>query len=414
MTGKLVQRLLHTAALVLFFVAGCNKFEEPGLIYDPNKANNTSSPVITSVIPAGSAIAGVREITILGQNFKAGDTTWVYIGNQSPMIKTLTDTKIVVYRPPNYGNSLDIKVVVPSAIAVAKVSNYNVEMPISDVPIFNSPPQFSVIEADRYGSFWICAPRAIYRVTPDFLFATAFMDRTKLNARFTAFADMKFGRGGYLYLLAGLRYDYTTTRTEIFRVDPADSTKAVEVYATLPSSTARLDFDEGGNIYTGGTDGVYFVNTSGTITPTGRYAGVTITEIRVYKDSLYVSDAKNVWKNSISPGGAVGAPQPVVNLNNLPALATCSITSFNLDTDGNVYLCLHGHPQYCVFVLESDGSVTPFYLDNIIPDLVDQLVWAYNSRYLYLNRSISLVGAGSRVYRMGMEKPGATNYGRDL
>jgi hypothetical protein len=407
MKRKLNQHIAPVALLVLFLGVGCNEFTEPGTIFDPNQVNPTENPAITSVDPPGSAIAGVREITISGQNFMAGDTTWVYIGNQSPIVKTLTDTKIVVYRPPNYGSSIDIKVVVPSADVVGKVSNYNLEQPINEVPIFNSPPKFFVIEADKSGSVWICAPRAIYRVTPDGLFVTTFMDRTKLNTRFTQFTDIKSGVGGFLYLVTGVG-------TEISRVDPADSTKAVEAYATLPSTTAKLDFDEQGNIYTGGSGGVYFVNTSGTPTATGQYAGVTITEIRVFNNYLYVSDNKNVWKSSLSTGGTLGAPQPLVNLNNLPGLATCSISSFNLDADGTVYLCLHGHPQYSVFVLESDGSVTPFYVDNIIPDLVDQLVWAYHSRYLYLNRSISLVGTGSRVYRMGMEKEGARNLGRDL
>jgi hypothetical protein len=407
MKTKLNQYIAHAALLMLFCGVGCNEFTEPGTIYDPNKVNPTKSPTITSVQPPGSAVAGVREITISGQNFMAGDTTWVYIGNQSPMIKTVTDTKIVVYRPPNYGSSLDIKVVVPSADVVAKISNYNLEQPINEVPIFNGPPKFFVIEADKSGSFWIGAPRAIYRITPDGLFFTAFMDRTKLNTRFTQFTDIKSGAGGFLYLVTGFR-------PEIFRVDPADSTKGVEIYATLPSNTAKLDFDEQGNLYTGRSDGVFVVNTSGTITSTTQYAGITITEVRVFNNDLYVSDAKNVWKSSISTGGTLGAPQPLVNLNNLPGLATCSISSFNLGADGTVYLCLHGHPQYFVFVLESDGSVTPFYVDNIIPDLVDQLVWAYHSRYLYLNRSISLTGAGSRVYRMGMEKEGARNFGRDL
>jgi len=77
-------------------------------------------------------------------------------------------------------------------------------------------------------------------------------------------------------------------------------------------------------------------------------------------------------------------------------------------------VCLQLKEYSSVDGLESDGSVTPFYVDNILPDLVDQLVWAYDSRYLYLNRSQSLIGAGSRVYRMGMEKKGAPNIGRNL
>jgi hypothetical protein len=87
-------------------------------------------------------------------------------------------------------------------------------------------------------------------------------------------------------------------------------------------------------------------------------------------------------------------------------LAVTSIISFILDFDGKLFLSLTGPPQYAVFVLESNGSVTPFYVDDSVPHRdatgqitgLDQIVWAYDSRYLCLNRSQSLVGAESRVY----------------
>jgi hypothetical protein len=407
MKRKLVKKLLPTAALILFLVSSCTEYKEPALIFDPNEVNPIGSPVITSVMPAGSAIAGVREITILGGNFTSGDTTWVFIGSQSPIIKSISNTEIVAYRPPNYGNALDIKVVVPSAEAVGRLGDYNLEIPIAELPIFNSPPRFFVMEVDKYGACWVAGPRRIDKISSDGLFATVFMDRTMFNSRFVSFTDMKFGAGGFLYLALGLR-------TEIFRIDPRDSTRAPETYVVLPNATAKLDFDASGNIYTGGGDGIYVVDANRTITATGHYGGKTITEIRVFNGYLYVSDAKNVWKSVIGAGGSLGPDELVVNLNDLPSLSGCTISSFNIDVAGTVYLALRNHPQYTVFVVESEASVTPFYVDNIIPSLVDQLVWGHDSRYLYLNRSNSLIGAGSRVYRMGMERNGAPNLGRDL
>lgn len=414
---KLVQYLylLFSVSFIFFLSNGCKDYKEPDIIYNPNTVDNTKNPVINSVTPSGTAIAGVREITILGDNFTTGDTTWVFVGaNSSAIIKSITKTQIDLYRPTNFGNSLDIKVVVPSVDVVGKLSNYNIESPIDSLLIFrvgSGIPDFFAMDIDKNGTYWVCSPREIDTVTADGLLFGTFKDKNNgLTTAFNSFTDMKFGRGGYLYTLVG--------RPDIYRISTKNSSIRPQIYATLPGNTSKLDFDANGNLYTGGNTGLYVVtpNTDSTGTnptlPAG-YTGVTFIEIRVFNNYVYVADSKNLWRSSIDGNGGVGSQEQLVNLNNLSGLESYAISSFNLDSDGIVYLCLTNHPQYSLFVLESDGSVTPFYVDNIIPINVKQILWGYNSRYLYLNRS-KMVSSGMRIYRVGMKKAGATNYGREF
>jgi len=414
----LLQRLcfFFIVTFTVFFFNYCNEYPEPNVIY-PDSKEYTKGPVITSVDPGGIAVAGVRVITLTGTNFLAGDTTWVTVGNNlSPIIKSMTDTKIEIYRPPNVG-TLDIKVLYPYTIdSVAKVSNYYIEAPVDSIQSFTAGsglPNFFSMEIDKNGTYWTCSARRIDTVSADGLFFGMYKDRFHgLGSAFSNFTDFKFGRGGFLYALVG--------RADIYRISTAiaDSSKSPEVYASLPGDIAsKLDFDEQGNIYVGGSSGLYVVtpipDSTGTVVSTGLYNGITFTEVRVFNNNVYVSDEKNIWRSSITGSGTVGSPELLLNLNNDPnGLDTCDIASFNIDIDGRVYICLLNNSKYNLFVLENDGSVTPFYVDDILPLSVKQILWGYNSKYLYLNRSG--INNGIRIYRIGMEKIGAPNYGRNF
>lgn len=396
--------------VILFLSWACNEYNEPPLIYNPDSEVSPNSPAITSVIPEGTAPAGVREITIMGQNFMSGDTTWIFVGNNStPVIKSISDTKIELYRPPNFGNPLEIKVVIPNAIGgIAKVS-YNLEAPIDSISTFlagSGLSNFSVMEIDKNGTFWTSSNRHIDTVSADGLFFGTCKDRTILPSAFSSVTDLKFGRKGFLYALVG--------RNSIYLISTAvkDSSKKALVYATVPGSVSKFDFDEQGNIYAGGSE-LYIVtatsDTTGEAVSTGQYSGINVSDVRVFNNYVYVSDEKNLWRSQIN-GTSLGNPELLANLDNA-GLADGTIASFNLDVDGNVFLCLQ-NIDYSLYALENDGSITPYYVDNIVPLQAKQILWGYNNRYLYINRSG--ITSGMRVYLLGMEKKGAPNYGRDF
>jgi hypothetical protein len=436
---KSLQYVFYLTIFLTFFLGSCTEFEEPGLIYDPNRINTTKSPAIDEIIPGGSAVAGVREITILGKNFIPRDTIWVqrdtvmvprdsaqlFIGGRVARLKSISDSVIIAYRPPNYGQ-LIVEYVIPNADAVSNRISYNVERPITELVGYENVTPF-VMDIDRYDTAWVCKRRIIYKVDPSGINLLRWRS-TDLPAAFLKFWDAKFGKGGYLYLIVDLR-------TGIYRLNRNDTLNPV-VYATLPMPATyyprKMDVDENGNIYAGGSNGLYLVDTNRVVTTVGDYTtGSTFGEIRVIKDasnnrfvyalvgpSNAIADSQkynSIYRSAINSDGTLGARQLVVR-DSVPAGST--ITSFNIRNDGQIYLALKSHPQYYLFVVEANGSITPFYTENILPSVVasapvDQLVWGHNNNILYLNRS-KYSGGLERVYRMGMESNGAPYLGRDL
>lgn len=399
---NLVKYLFSSVILVLFFLISCTKYEEPGLINDPNKTYS-KSPVVTGVIPPDSAIAGVREITIVGSDFATGngDTNWVYIGGKPAKIKSVAPDRIVIYRPAladdKYGKPINISVTIPTALGTAKINNYKIERPVIRYGNFNTfTYNLFAVEVDKQENLYIATRRLIIKY--DGLDLT---QSPQLSNDFAKITDLKFGPGGYLYM--------PIDKADIYRMDV--STWKTEKYVTLPNVTSKLDFDDKGNLYTAKANGIYVVNPDKNIIATQRLDGITIVELRVYNGYVYAASSSALYKIQILDGkGTLGETQPIVDIKSIPSLSGSDISSFTIGSDGTIYLCLKNHPDYSIFVLENDGSVTPFYVDNILPQRVDQIIWG-NSRYVYLNRG-TLLRDSVRVYKMGMDKNGAPYLGR--
>lgn len=408
MKSKIIIHICYLSLLILF--NSCDQFDAPNKINDPPPL--TEGPVINSITPSDSAIAGVREITITGANFAANgtDTNWVFVGNEPVIIKSVTQNEIVIYRPPVFGDALNISVTVPMVPSQpASVSNYKLEEPVVQFGDFSLiAREFSVMELDKNDFLWINAGRYIYRVTSDGLNDTLFLGQGDLSSAFSNTSDLKFGPGGFLYIAI-------RSRRDIYRVDP-NIGGTPELYITIPENTEKMDFDANGNIYTGDREGIFIVRSTDKkiFEERNHYADLNIVEIRIVNNYLYLADNKNLYRNTIiniNDSLTLGDDELLVNLNNT-SFNTCEISSFNIALDGTIYLCLKNHPQYSLFVLESDGSLTPFYRDDILPLSVDQIIWG-NGKYLYLNRASLGQSIAERVYRMGMGKDGAPYFGRN-
>jgi hypothetical protein len=399
---KLLYQFIFVS-LIMFLLSSCTHFDEPGLINQPDQTYS-ENPVITGITPSDSAVAGVREIIIAGQNFSIDgkDTNWVYIGGKAAEIKSVSSSQLVVYRPVIFGNSLDINVVIPSALSIAKVLKYKIEEPVIEFSDFSYQHYtLTAFDVDNQENIYVGTHRALLKLAPNGIDLNEIAGSSTLGSAFNTFTDMKFGPGGYLYALVG--------RKDIYRLDPA--TGENNSYVTLPNNSDKLDFDANQNIYTGRRDGILVVNSDKTITSTGKYDNIPIVEIRVLNGYLYTASASTLWKNQIlDDKGSLGDDETVVDISSIPSLSNCEISSFNMDNQGTVFLCLKNHPQYSIFVLENDGSVTPFYKADILPQSVDQIIYG-SGRYMYLSRGL-MVADSVRFYRMGMEHNGAPYLGR--
>ena len=390
-------------------------------------SDNTGKPVITSITPATQAVAGVREITIVGTNLgiKNGDTNWIFIGGMQPKIKEIQNSSITIYRPAlsndHYGKPLYVNITDPKMLTVSSSITYMVELPGAVVGAYPAAnfPTILASECDNQ------AQENLYTTYGKTLYKTDFAGVTQsvvlnaanlLSSDYASATALSFGPGSHgrnLFIAVGKSY--------IARLYVADTLARTNlpVKLTVPAAVSQLDFDEKGNLYVGGNGYLYVADSSvGTgaappFTPITGYTGsVNIIKIRVVKESgiqyLYVADSTHVWKSQA--GSSFNGGTPLVDLSAHTELSGCTISSFDLDENGSIFLCLKHHPIYSLFIRENDGSITPFYSDsNILPNTVDKLMWG-NSKYLYLVSS-SLTGSG-KIYRLTLDRNGALYQGR--
>lgn len=398
MKNKIIKCLSTLCITILVFTA-CNEYSEPPLIYNPDETLETG-PSITSVVPVDSAQAGIREISINGSGFAAdgSDTNWVFIGGVPAIIKSVSESKIVVYRPAAAGDGLTISVVIPSAASVAKVDDYSVSEAFKAWGDFQYEA-YGLMSMDvaSDGTLYIGTRRKIIKLAPNGI------DIAELNSYRSDFAkitDLKFGPGGVLYACID--------KNEIYKIDPVTGVESE--FADLGKKSTRFDFDQSGNMFVGKRDGIFVVNQSGEFTSTGIMDGTEIVEMRVYNNELYIAVDRKIVKYQIQ-NGTLSTEQLIVDLTNKTGFSSCLISAFNIDVNGTVLLCLTGHPDYSLFVLESDGSITPYYFAKILPRSIDQIIFA-NDKNLYLNRGLTIPRDSVRLYKMGMDKLGAPYIGR--
>jgi hypothetical protein len=399
---KFINIIIISSLILFLFTFKCSEYDKPPLITD-HTIDYMETPVITSVDPPDSAIAGVRRITITGQNFviSGGDSfTKVYIGGEATKIRTITENEIVIERPKAYGDEMPISVMIPKALGVAH-ADYKIEIPVEKFGDFAYEAYpLTDIEVDNNENIFIATRRKILKLTPDGIELT---EIGYYGSDFGDITDMKFGIDGYLYVLVGEK--------EIYRIDVTTGNE--EEYVSISRKTDVFDFDASGNIYTGRRDGIFVINLQKEITETGHYDDIPLIELRVFGNFLYSASASTLYRNQIlDNNGTLGEDQTVVDLGLYDEFNSFDISSFNFDINGTIYFCLKNSPNYSIFVYEDDGSIVPYYKNNILPKRVDQIIWG-SDRYVYLNRG-SLPRDSVRVYRMGMDKPGAPYLGRNF
>jgi hypothetical protein len=261
-------------------------------------------------------------------------------------------------------------------------------------------------------------------VTPARLISTYFS--TPIST-FLTISDIKFGPGGYLYLTV-----LSSTAGEsanIYRITPGS---VLETFSRVPRGNANvMDFNQNGNLYTGFRNGIYIVHQDATVKSSGRYStNYKLLKLRVYNGYIYVAaqytgtdqsvPKMSIWRNRIVGTDSLDQNELVVNVRASadPALshANTMISSFDIDANGNIYFCLQNSTKplpYTIYVLENDGTISPFYVDKILPPVIDQIVWGTNTN-VYLNRGFNMSAKPDsvRIYKMGMGVMGATYFGR--
>jgi hypothetical protein len=387
---KFFTSLLISGSLLL---SACQDYMSPDKIYIENEPPRVPSPVITSIVPADSAIPGTYEIRILGANFTdVRDSIQVYFDGVAAQLKSISETELVIYHPGVVSDSTNITIAIPAAEAVARYSPYKFSKIRYYVSNFQNDSQgrMGPMEIDINDNLYISnTRRIIFKVSPEGVKTSNVID----NRDFDSVSDMKMGPGG-LYVCVD--------EEEIYIVDV--NTWENTEFITLPERVAELDFDENNVLYAGRRDGIYAVKQDRSFQLVGYENDFRISTIRVFNGYIYVyawyrGDDESLpefglFKSEIlNADGSLGPVLVEANLSDQGEFSAANLIftheSFVIDEHGNFYFNNSIHPEYSILALRN-GILEPLYNNTLtVPVSISNVVWG-NGGHLYLNSSIEI------------------------
>jgi hypothetical protein len=409
--------LVFIAAILLAGMTGmfwgCSE-EAPPQVYDPNPPAG-AEPTITAVNPPTSALAGITDVVITGANFSAVPAqNTVYFDTARGTVISATATQIVV-KAPNYPHpSLQIKVVVQTALTFATyppagTPGYALELAAEEYGGFGNLDEVYSIAMDNQENLYAQvkgSPLGLVKIVAPSDTAKPYGTMT-----FPKASEMRFGPAGALSLQQS-----NQTNHHLIPAGGGGST----VRVTLPFRASTFDFDESGNAFCGGNrTGIAVISPTGTARAVGTFATYEIRALRVYAGSLYIAGyysgtdpslaRSGVYRCQITPvTGDLGAPATMLDWTQTGAFSASQILSLNFTADGTM---LVGTDNADPILLVTPGGAQSVLYPGVLAPPATHMVWGGGS-YLYVNRYSSTPSV-RRVIRVTMGMTGAPEYGRN-
>ena len=239
MRFEILQRA--AALLLVLSLAACDTGPAESL-YDPD-FEGAPDPVVTGIEPSGSALAGVSEIVIRGENFGSDpDAVRVYFGDTRAELLEASPTQLRVRAPNLTPGTVNIRVSVVGALDLSNPMPYALEAAVADFGDIKTFEEPFGIASDAAGNLYVSlfstnVSAGIKRITPE-------GERSDYISTTFKWEDLAFGPDGGLYGVRGVR--------AAFRFPPGGGPQ--ETWAVIPDNSARLtaiDFDADGHAWLG-------------------------------------------------------------------------------------------------------------------------------------------------------------------
>lgn len=359
-------------------------------------------PVIIKVEP-DSAIGGVMDIKIIGQNFSEhAEQNIVFLGSSEAVVKQATTTELIVLRPLRLSGPNLIKLAVRTAMVIATHGPYYLEPGLVALPALG---QVNAITMDKDENLYAEGNKKIFKISPR-------GEVTEFGAVDFISSAMRIGTGGYLYIQ---RKD----NRDLYRIGPGGG--AAERYARIRKRAHFFDFDVQGYIYSGSLKyGLCVTSPDGAVsTEIPGYADAfQINAIRVFNSYLYLSadtissdparHFSGIYRLAIKGNGELGPRELVFDWARSGEFAAAIVNDLTFAEDGEMYVATdYLNP---VLVIHPDGSAGPLFAGELEPPAT-QICWG-NGKYLYLNK-LGREDKNSAIYRLITGKPGAPYFGRN-
>ena len=389
----------------LMLSVGC-EYDAPTSLWNPDEEGTAPSAVIDEIVPPNEAAGGVNEIEIRGSNFASNlEDNVVYFGNvQAELISAASD-KLVLYRPNLVAENIAVKVLVPGALTIAKVTSYTVTSILENyTEKFADTFNLRAFAIDRDGNYYvIMSNKALRRRLSG---SNKEEEIAEVSQR--SIGRMRFGPDGDLYYIR-------SNNTNMYKFS-LDSLTDVE-YAVFPGNVNVFDFDEKGIAYAGGSgQGLYAMKSPDNISLADDYTQFNCLAVRVFQGAVYVlaeslgNDALPIyaiWKNTINEDGTVSGKELFLDWS-ATEYGEAGAVPADIEFASDGTLLISSDFEQPIIIL-NNGWMRPLYKD-MLTGPVTQLDWGPGN-YLYFFSNVSTV-TDKNVFKTDMGQPGAPHYGR--
>jgi hypothetical protein len=400
---KSIIKILISLMTLLLVMTGC-EYDAPTAMWKQPQPDYPTA-TITQITPE-IAVAGENYINIIGENFAPVlEDNQVFFDNVRVDLVEGSTTSLTVRRPNRSGDAITVKVVSYGTLLVAQKSPYKIDPvigPYGNILSGNSPLALAVDDEDNaYVMFRTSGVTTslVQKFTPG-------GDRIDIGNVPVFSGDAVFAPNGKL--------TYFRNNNKIIR--QLDVTTGVsDTLITMSKNISYGDFDENGNLYTGGKKSDLF-----TVTPdltekaSGFYSKDEIFYIRVFNGYVYLlaaiaapdasTPALGIFRHTIDASGSVGARELIFDWASAGEDYAASVpSSFTISAAGILYVASDNTNPLLKYNLETHA------LDIMYKDIVSASVIALDwggADYLYYIKGATDTDATETLMRIDMGEAG--------
>ncbi|MFA5803296.1 MAG: IPT/TIG domain-containing protein [Melioribacteraceae bacterium] len=399
------QKQIFYLAMVITLAAiisSCNQDAAPSLYQVEPKGG---TPVISTILPANDALAGVTEITITGSNFsRLKEENLVFFGTAQATVLQASSTQLVVKAPTLIKNSLDLKISVQGVENFSNVVKYNLLEAVGVYFAFAKgiDDPYTVAVDNVENVYVYLKDKGIKKIS-----STGTLNDFAPKGGESFFFDMKVGpKEGNDNVIYGAR-----KVNALFKVVEGKSTST---YVIFPSGKAveTLDFDVNKNIWAAGSGGnIYSVTPLKVFTPFP--IDYTVSALRVYNDYLYVagknSTEEAIFRYKINSNLSLGSKEKYFDIGAKYGLNKVLVGAMTFSENGDLIV---GTDLIDAFlIVNSSGTVSSLY-PGLISPIVKSLAWGTKKNLFYIREYTDAGTILHSLVRVDMQKLSAPYYGR--
>ncbi|MGE5364256.1 MAG: IPT/TIG domain-containing protein [Bacteroidota bacterium] len=395
-------RKFGAAALLLAasFVAGCA--EDPSPTQSDQYAEDFQhrpAPVVSSISPDNSSIAGVGIVTISGSGFSTVPAeNIVYFGGKPGTVLSASATQLVVKAPNNPKDSLDIKIALRYSENFSNsIVKFKLIPAVTEINKLKDTKYYA-LAADNSGNLYAQvtgkgdANLGFWKISPD-----GTVDKSFAPKAVNLFNSMKVGPGGKLYgaIRKAVIYEITQGSTKPF------------VSSGL-GNINDFDFDQNLNIWAGGKDNTSIYRIGYNDKKIEKFAfDEDVLAVRVFDNYLYIASQKNsvqsIWRFKIN-GSSLGEKELYFDYTTKYGNEN-SITAITFSSNGSLLVGVTGTDKtktYEPFILIAPDKSSSFFYQELVADKiytggVVSLTWGAGDNIFYVREFATKQSDGSSL-----------------